>query len=64
MKAVEDKDALDVIVGKFSIFETIADALIDPGSTHCYVCSSIPILGSLPKSETVSSPDSRSDPIG
>ena len=27
-------------------------ALIDPGSTHSYVCTSIPSLGSLPKSET------------
>ena len=52
MKAVEDKDAPDVIVGKFSIFETNVYALIDPGSTHSYVCTSIPSLGSLPKSET------------
>ena len=52
MKAVEDKDALDVIVGKFSIFETNVYALIDLGSTHSYVCSSIPSLGSLSKSET------------
>ena len=52
MKVVEDKDAPDVIVGKFSIFETNVYALIDPGSTHSYVCTSIPSLGSLPKSET------------
>ena len=52
MKAVEDKDAPDVIVSKFSIFETNVYALIDPGSTHSYVCTSIPSLGSLPKSET------------
>ena len=52
MKAVEDKDAPDVIVGKFSIFETTVYALIDPDSTHSYVCTSIPSLGSLPKSET------------
>ena len=52
MKAVEDKDAPDVIVGKFSIFETNVYALIDPSSTHSYVCTSIPSLGSLPKSET------------
>ena len=26
--------------------------MIDPGSTHSYVCTSIPSLGSLPKSET------------
>ena len=52
MKAVEDKDALDVIVGNFHIFETIVYALIDPGSTHSYVYTSIPSLGSLPKNET------------
>ena len=52
MKAVEDKDALDVIVGNFRIFETIVHALIDPGSTHSYDCTSILSLGSLPKSET------------
>ena len=52
MKAVEGKDAPDVIVGKFSIFETNVYALINPGSTHSYVCTSISSLGSLPKSET------------
>ena len=34
MKAVEEKDAPDVIVGNFYIFETIVHALIDLGSTH------------------------------
>ena len=52
MKAVEDKDASYVIVGNFNIFDTIVHALIDPGSTHSYVCTSIPSLGSLSKSET------------
>ena len=52
IKAVEDKDAPDVIVGKFSIFETNVYALIDLGSTNSYVFTSIPSLGSLPKSET------------
>ena len=49
---MEDTDALDVIVGKISIFETNIYALIDPGSTHSYVCTSISSLGSLSKSET------------
>ena len=40
MKAIKDNDAPDVHV------------LIDPGSTHSYVCTSIPSLGSLPKSDT------------
>ena len=52
MKAVKDKDAPDVIVGNFNIIDTLAHALIDPGLTHSYVCTSIPYLGSLPKSET------------
>ena len=52
MKEVEDKEALDVIVGNFDIFKTIVHALIDPGSTHSYVCTSIPSFGSLSKNET------------
>ena len=52
MKAVEDKNAPDVIVSHFHIFETIIHALMDPGSTHSYVCTSIPRLGDLSKSET------------
>ena len=52
MKVVEEKDASDVIVGNFYIFETIVHALIDPGSTHSYICTTIPSLGSLPKSKT------------
>ena len=49
MKAVEEKDARDVIVDNFYIFETIVHALIDLGSTHSYICTTIPSLGSLPK---------------
>ena len=41
-----------MIVGNLHIFETIVHALIDPGSTHSYVCTSILSLGSLPKNET------------
>ena len=52
MKEVEDKDAPDVIIGNFYIFETIVHALIDPGSTHSYICTTFPSLGSLPKSKT------------
>ena len=52
MKAVEEKDAPDVIVGNFYIFEIIVHALMDPGLTHSYICTTIPILGSLPKSKT------------
>ena len=52
MKAVEDTDSLDVIIGNFTIFDTIIHALIDPGLTHSYVCTDIPNLGNLPRSET------------
>ena len=52
MKAVEEKEAPEMIVGNFYIFETILHALIDPGSTHYYICTTILSLGSLPKSKT------------
>ena len=52
MKAVEDTDAPDVIVGNFTIFDTIMHALIDLGSTHSYICTDVPNLGNLPRSET------------
>ena len=51
MKAVENTDAADVIVDNFQIFDTV-HALIDPGSTHSYICTDIPNLGKLPRSET------------
>ena len=52
MKSVEDTDAPDVIIGNFTIFDTTVHPLIDPGSTHSYVCTDIPNLGNLPRSET------------
>ena len=51
MKAVEDTDTPDVIVGNFTVFDTIMNALIDLGSTHSYICIDIPDLGNLPRSE-------------
>ena len=36
MKAREDQDAPRVIVGNFTLYNT--DALIDPCSTHSYIC--------------------------
>ena len=38
MKAREDQDALEVIAGIFSLYDIEMHALIDPGSTHSYVC--------------------------
>ena len=52
MKAVEDTDAPDVIAGNFQIFDTTVHALINPGSTPSYICTDIPNLGKLPRSET------------
>ena len=52
VKAVEDTDAPDVIVGNFQIFDTTVHALIDPGSTHSYICIDIPSVKNLPRSGT------------
>ena len=52
MKAVEDTDAPDVIVGNFQIFDTIVHALIDPRSTHSYICIDIPSVKNLLRSGT------------
>ena len=52
MKVVEDTDARDVIVGNFQIFDTTVHALIDPGSTHSYICTDIPSVKNLPRSGT------------
>ena len=52
MKIVEDTDAPYVIVSNFQIFDTTVHASIDPESTHSYICTDIPGLGKLPRSET------------
>ena len=38
MMAREDQDALEVIAGIFSLYDIEMHALIDPGSTHLYIC--------------------------
>ena len=38
MKAHEDHDASEVIAGIFSLYDMEMHTLIDPGSTHSYVC--------------------------
>ena len=38
IKAREDQNAPEVIAGIFSLYDTEMHALIDPGSTHSYVC--------------------------
>ena len=52
MKVVEDTDAPDVIAGNFQIFDSIVHALIDPGSTHSYICTGIRTVKILPRSGT------------
>ena len=41
VRAREQQDAPDVIVGKLSLLSIDVYALIDPGSTHSYICSTI-----------------------
>ncbi|XP_058005429.1 uncharacterized protein LOC110654403 [Hevea brasiliensis] len=43
IRAKEEQDALDVIVGTFSLFDSVVHALIDPGSTYSYMCTTIPV---------------------
>ena len=38
MKARGDQEALEVIAGVFSLYGIEMHELIDPGSTHSYVC--------------------------
>ena len=38
IKTREDQDAPKVIIGIFSLYDIEMHALIDPGSTHLYVC--------------------------
>ena len=39
MKAREDQDTPEVIAGIFSLYDIEMHALIDPGSTHSYICT-------------------------
>ena len=38
IKAREDQDAPEVVADIFSLYDIEMHALIDPGSTHLYVC--------------------------
>ena len=40
-EAQEEHDASDVILGTFTLFNIPVTALIDPGSTHSYICDNI-----------------------
>lgn len=41
MKAKEDAKLPKVITGKFSFSRNSIHALIDPGSTHSYICTKV-----------------------
>ena len=65
MKAHEDQDALEVIAGIFSLYDNDMYALIDPGSTHSYVCmehvfDKVPAMEKLAYDMHVTSPLGRS----
>ena len=38
MRARKDQDAPRVIVGNFTLYDNEMHALVDPGSTHSYIC--------------------------
>ena len=38
MRAREDQDARRVIVGNFTLYDNEMHALVDPGSTHSFIC--------------------------
>ena len=38
MRAREDQDSPGVIVGNFTLYDNEMHALVDPGSTHSYIC--------------------------
>ena len=61
MKAREDQDALEVIASIFSLYDIEMHALIDPGSTHLYICTEhvfdrTPSVDKLPYDMLVTSP--------
>ena len=50
MRAREDQDAPDAIAGTFSLFNTNMHTLIDPGSTHSFICTRR-VIDNMPFSE-------------
>ena len=61
MRAREDQDVPGVIAGNFTLYNTEIHALIDPGSTHSYICieqlnDKLPSIEPLEYDMLVSSP--------
>ena len=52
MRTREDTDAPDVILGTFTLFDVLVIALIDPGSTHSYICDRLIEEHNLPLEKT------------
>ncbi|KAA3464136.1 DNA/RNA polymerases superfamily protein [Gossypium australe] len=52
IRAREEASYLDVITGTFTLFDTDVIALIDPGSTHSYVCVNLVSSKTLPVEST------------
>ncbi|KAK5772190.1 hypothetical protein PVK06_048467 [Gossypium arboreum] len=52
IRAREEASSPDVITGTFTLFDTSVIALIDPGSTHSYVCETLASSKTLPVEST------------
>ncbi|KAA3466690.1 Retrotransposable element Tf2 [Gossypium australe] len=52
IRAREEASFLDVITGTFSLYDTHVIALIDPGSTHSYICMKLVSSMSMPIEST------------
>ncbi|KAA3465626.1 DNA/RNA polymerases superfamily protein [Gossypium australe] len=52
IRAREEASSLDVITGTFSLYDTHVVALIDPGSTHSYVCMKLVFNMNMPIKST------------
>ncbi|KAG8496931.1 hypothetical protein CXB51_008102 [Gossypium anomalum] len=52
IRAREEASSPDVITGTFTLFDTNVIALIDPGSTHSYVCETLASNKTLPVEST------------
>ncbi|KAG8485757.1 hypothetical protein CXB51_019149 [Gossypium anomalum] len=52
IRAREDTSSPDVITGTFTLFDTDVIVLIDPGSTHSYICETLASSKTLPVEST------------
>ena len=63
MKGREDQDAPEVIASIFSFYDIEMHALIDPGSTHSYVCTE-PLFDKMPSVEQLAYDMHVTSPLG